>query len=689
MPASPPPAAAGEDAALRAELLRLADELLAAAHADPHGLYWPAAFTTPGADPASGPLVDESLFAGGTGIALFFVALAGYSGLAAHRATAEAAAGWLVAYARRTPPANVSFFSGRTGLVYLCLKLFELTGQARHRRWAAAVARAIRPQLRRGNGSPDLLGGEAGNLLVVAYLYRLTGARGWRPVLAAGLRRLAQHAQPGRQGLKWSYHPASLDSPTGLSHGASGIAHALLELSDKVGPSPALRWLAHQALRYEAAYYRPAAGTWLSLRTPAPAPADPRTLTRAPARLLLGGGQLAGWAHGAAGFALVRQRAAPTLGLAYAAEAAAGLRRVRWHLARRPPARADYTLCAGRGGLAEVLLVSAEPAALGQARQVALAALAQRQHLGYYAAPGGGGPGGPGLLTGRAGIGYLLLRVLAPAEVASVLLPRLPPPTSQVPGWGPLPVAALRRQVWGAHFRRTLHLLAVLCPAALPTLFADAAFPSPEVPELDVLQRQLRQQIRCLPLPARAVVADAFTMERGRLALLRRPAPAVQREARQHALAAWHREPAHLHPPSLLATRFCLSPEARLLATRWPWSGPRPARWRRNLTARPGHHATLLHLVGPVVHEQPLAPLAAALLHGLRRPATGAQLAAQLGAGLPEAAVRAAVAAQLLALLAAGVILPAALATRRPKKEAGELSSPASAKLGPAGGPGG
>ncbi len=663
MLASPSPTACGDDATLRAELQRLADGLLAAAHSDTYGLYWPAAFTTPAASPVECSTVDESLFAGSTGIALFFVALASYSGMATHRAAAEAATGWLVAYARRTPPANVSFFSGRTGLVYLCIKLFELTGRARHRRWATAVAQAIRPHLLRGNGSPDLLGGEAGNLVVVAYLYQLTGARSWRPVLAAGLRRLVQYALPGRQGLKWSYQPASLDSPTGLSHGASGIAHALLELSSGLGPSPALRWLAHQALRYEATYFRPAAGTWLSLRTPATAPTDLRTLAQAPARLLLGGGRLAGWAHGVAGFTLVRQRAALALGPVYAFEAAVGLRSVHRYLARRPLARADYTLCAGRGGLAEVLLATAEQAALGQARQVALAALAQRQRLGYYAAPGGTGPAGPGLLTGLTGIGYLLLRVLDPGAVASVLLPRLPPPARSVPGTGPwqLPVAALRRQVWGAHFRRTLHLLAALSPAALPALLADAVFADPTIPELDVLQRHLKQQIQRLPRPARAVVADVFALERGRLALLRGLAPVVQREVRRHALDAWCQVPTHLHPATILTTPFCLSPEARLVAARWPWDSSRPARWRRNLLAQPGNCPTLLHLVGTTVHEQPLAPLAAALLRGLRRPASGTQLTAQLAVGLPEATVQAVVVAQLVSLLAAGVVLPVAL----------------------------
>jgi hypothetical protein len=678
-------------AALRAEALRLADHLLAAAHSDAHGLYWAA----PPTAEAPVPLVDESLFAGSTGIALFFVALAGYTGQPAHRAAAEASTRWLVAHAQRVAPANVSFFSGRTGVVYLCIKLFELTGQAKHRRWATIVAQAIRPHLLRGNGSPDLLGGDAGNLLVVAHLYQLTGRRSWLPVLAAGLRRLVRYARPGRQGLKWNYHPASLDSPTGLSHGASGIAHALLELSRSLGASPALRWLAGQALRYEAQYYRPAPGTWLSLRTHAACPTNPATLRLAPARLLLGGGTLAGWAHGVAGFTLVRLRAAALkLSSDYQQEAAAGLRRVRHYLARRPPPHADYTLCAGLGGLAEVLLVAAGPPplqaqALAQARQLAQAAVAQRQALGYYAAPGGQGHAGDDLLTGQAGLGYLLLRVLAPDKTASVLLPQLPPPGRLVPAgrwpWE-LPLAALRRQVWGPHFRRTLHLLAQVLPQGGTEAFADAAFPL-ETHELDALQSQLRQLGQQVPLPARSVVAEVFRLERRRLALLRQPEGVVYREARQHALAAWVQVPANVDPAALLLTPLQVSPQVRLLATRWHWTSHQPARWLRNLTARPGTHTTLLHLAGEVVREYPVPPLAAAVLRSLRRPATGAQLAAQLGAGLPGQAAQAAIVAQLLALLQAGFVLPLALLGRRagPKTEvAGGPSPPATSLATPA-----
>lgn len=323
----------------------IAADLLAQARRDAQGLYWLTPPSPPTADPAW--QLDESLFSGSTGIVLFFVALFQHSGLLAHRRAAEDGTRWLVAHAHAHPPQNLSFFSGRLGIVYLCCKLYEATGDAAHLRAAQRLARAMRAGLLVGNASPDLLGGEAGSLFVITYLYHLTGAAGWRPVLAAGLTRLVQGARPSQQGVKWGYQPNALDSLTDLSHGASGIAYVLLELGHYFN-LPALHWLANQAMRYEAQYFRPA-GYWLDLRVYSEYLAEEMPARLPCATLLVNKGQTTSWAHGTAGIGLVRLRALqlfPASG--HQQESMAALAHTLRSLARRR-GPAEYTLSSGLG----------------------------------------------------------------------------------------------------------------------------------------------------------------------------------------------------------------------------------------------------------------------------------------------------------------------------------------------------
>lgn len=650
---------------IQAALDGIAADLLAQVRRDSQGLYWLTPPGLPTADPAW--LLDESLFSGSTGVVLFFVALFQHSGQLAHRQAAEDGTRWLVTHAQGHPPQNLSFFSGRLGIVYLCCKLYEATGAASWLRDAQRLARAMRVSLRAGNASADLLGGEAGSLFVLTYLYHLTGSAEWLPVLAAGLARLVQGARPSRQGLKWGHQPNALDSLTGLSHGASGIAYVLFELGHYFS-LPALHWLADQALRYEAQYFRRSAGGWLDLRVYSEYLAEERPGRLPRATLLVNKGRTTSWAHGTAGIGLVRLRAfqlRPTP--RYQQEAAAALGHTLRSLARhRNPT--DCTLSSGLGGQVELLLLAAEALGSAQlrvrAQHVMLTAV--RRQRGPWPGKGGRAPAGPALLTGTAGIGYLLLRTLQAAGTDSLLLPRLPPPRNKAPHPAPAgpwqTTATLRQAVWGRYFERTLALLAQLTPAALSDLFTEEIF-APDARELLACQAQFHGLVQALPVPTKAVVEEVFRLEKQALVLLLRQPGFIYQDAQKRRWQKRAQQLATLDTAAFLQLSFRLTPRVRLLRNRWPWAAPASADWLRNLAAPVGEYPLLLVADPNVVAEHALGPFLAALLRFLSRPTSAASALQRLARHfqLPPqapapASLTAALVVQLNYFLTAGII---------------------------------
>jgi lantibiotic modifying enzyme len=193
-----------------------------------------------------------------------------------------------------------------------------------------------------------------------------------------------------------------------MSHGASGIAMALLALYGHTGKSR-FRQAAEAALIYERAMFVPAVGNWQDLRPDAHEPA----IT---------------WCHGAAGIglaraAMLRHSTDPTINddleVAVATTATSSV-------------GSCHCLCHGDAGNLELLLHASSRAgndwlhAVIDRRAANLVAdVSSRQwrcgNLNDIETPG--------LMTGVAGIGYELLRLARPQQVPCVLT--LDPPADQ------------------------------------------------------------------------------------------------------------------------------------------------------------------------------------------------------------------------------------------------------------------
>ncbi len=251
----------------------------------------------------------------------------------------------------------------------------------------------------------DVIGGSAGSILNVLALWRATGSPRALDVAREAGDYLLARSEVMPRGIAWSNRYEQSQPLAGFSHGASGIAHALLSLGAATGD---VRYsaAARGALEYERGIYSPKHRNWPDFRTDS-GPAEEGVLR-----------VMTAWCHGAPGIGLARLTAAATLGEAWidedldvAAETTfAGF-------------GASDSICHGDLGNAEFLQRLARfrgDGALQQRLEEKIAPIVARIASGVWYCGTPRAAETPGLMSGLAGIGYGLLRFLHP-ELPSFL----------------------------------------------------------------------------------------------------------------------------------------------------------------------------------------------------------------------------------------------------------------------------
>jgi type 2 lantibiotic biosynthesis protein LanM len=384
--------------------------------------------------------LGPDLYGGTSGVALFLASLHRFTGEPLFRVTAEGAMAHALAHVEEVPPPQrLAFYAGWTGIAHA---LASLDAPASADKTSALIAAAAREAREPGL---DVISGAAGAIPALLHLRR----DGKRDDLLAIAIRLGEHlvATARKSDAGWSWNTLEGQSTrdlTGFSHGAAGIAWALLELFAATGDSR-FREAAERGFAYERQWFSPEHDNWPDFRSIA-----------APA----GGGDAPGyamaWCHGAPGIGLSRLRAYEILDSDTARrEAEAAIRatiRLLTHPALGP--QSDYALCHGRAGNAELLIYAAEVLGDGTARAAAETVGRQgieafcRHDLPWPCGVPGGGEN-PSLMLGLAGIGYFYLRLHDPAGVPSVLIVRpwaaAKRPARNVKGSRPPPAGRTRR----------------------------------------------------------------------------------------------------------------------------------------------------------------------------------------------------------------------------------------------------
>jgi lantibiotic modifying enzyme len=253
----------------------------------------------------------------------------------------------------------------------------------------------------------DITGGAAGGIMGCLALYRVAPCEG---TLAAPIEcgdHLLGHAQSLRDVIAWPpYFPAK-GPLTGLAHGASGIAWALLELSALSGKT---RFKEAAAFNYESSLFSAERKNWPDLRE----------MNNGRDRSFM-----VGWCHGAPGITLTRLQALKHVSDAIVHnDIAAGL-----ETTMSQGFRGDHSLCHGSLGNIEPLIQARELLDRSpwsdNVNRISATILHSIHNDGWFCSV----PLGvetPGLMTGLAGIGYGLLRLAEPSRTPAILI--LAPP---------------------------------------------------------------------------------------------------------------------------------------------------------------------------------------------------------------------------------------------------------------------
>lgn len=260
----------------------------------------------------------------------------------------------------------------------------------------------------------DIMGGAAGYICVLLSLYKHRSSKRTLELATQCGDHLVANAQYMEQGVGWR-EPLHTKPLTGFSHGASGIAYALLKLGSVSGERR-FQDTALQAIAYERSVFSYEKDNWPDFRDMEnfgrPAPPD--------------GGEhfMMAWCHGAPGIGLSRLQA-----LSYVdnPEARKEIRN-ETETALRTTLSAgfgtNHSLCHGALGNLELLLKAGKlldnPELVSETYQIAAGVLQSIEEHGWLC----GIPLGvetPDLMCGLSGVGYELLRLAAPDRVPSVL----------------------------------------------------------------------------------------------------------------------------------------------------------------------------------------------------------------------------------------------------------------------------
>ena len=404
------PRSAADDAALLDAARAVGDRLAAIALRDETGATW---FGLDSVRERNLTLraLDHNLYEGLPGLALF---LAHLGALARHEEYTDLARATLATMRRqvergRLTVKRVGAFDGWGGVVYALTHLGVLWREPRLLEEAHEVA-ALLPPLIEQDDSFDIIGGAAG---CVGGLLSLHLCAPSAQVLAAAAlcgEKLIAGALKMERGLGWITPAPAKRPPSGFSHGAAGIAWALLKLSALTGDER-FRAAALAGIEYERSLFSHEHGNWLDQRDTGnfwrrKGQAEPRSITA--------------WCYGAPGIGLARLSTLAELG---DEETRAEIERAVRHTAAHGFGQ-NHSLC--HGDLGNIELLSEYARASGDRRCASEVVRLAGVILESIGSEGWlcGLPSGvesPGLMTGLAGIGYGLLRLAAPERVPSVL----------------------------------------------------------------------------------------------------------------------------------------------------------------------------------------------------------------------------------------------------------------------------
>jgi type 2 lantibiotic biosynthesis protein LanM len=344
--------------------------------------------------------LDQSLYNGNLGIAVFLAAHAATRSNSSSAELALAAAALLRKNLRSRNAARIARSMGVGGAVGLGSVVYGLCVLSRCLNNGDLLADALKAadlftdELIAADKQLDVIGGSAGGILGLLRLYRDTQSE---DVLKRAIKcgeHLMSQPRLGPEGRRsWVGQGFGSQALNGMSHGAAGFAYALAALAAASGRAEFER-AAEECIAFEDSSYDPERENWPDLRDPA----GPAWSCR--------------WCHGAPGIGLARLATGRSAQID-AKLLDADIRNAVEGVQHCPPAQLD-TLCCGTLGSIEFFCEAGRSLDRTDLSDIAakrlMAVLEQAAVTGDYRWNSGKRQFNLGLFRGLSGVGYTLLR---------------------------------------------------------------------------------------------------------------------------------------------------------------------------------------------------------------------------------------------------------------------------------------
>ncbi|GGX17989.1 lanthionine synthetase LanC family protein [Aquimarina muelleri] len=598
------------------EVLWIAEELIKNSKEDANGIYWETLHKQP-----YGQLynqVNEEIYNGVSGISLFFISLYKYTKEDKYLQIAEKSLSWVIHYIKTLSTKYYTFYTGTVGVIYTLVKLYEATGNLSNLDTANTLFLELKNGILEEVELDDLLSGNAGNLFVITLLYTYTKDIEQEKVIKILIEKLLKNARISKYGLKWGYVSDTVDSLTGMSHGACGIAHVLLEVGEALD-YPELKWVAEKAFAYEDEYYSVSLSSWVNMRITDNPKIKNLPIEQGLSYYLEQEEDVNAWAHGNSGIGLSRLNMYKIIKKKrYKKSAIRAITKTISDL-KKNIERPNYTLSTGVGSWIELLLTASrvlkEKTLTKEAQNLVKKAIANRKNIGFYGSGWYIDKQDPALLVGVSGIGHLFLQILD-KNMDSILLPKIKS-KKQLPIESKITLECFKKKIYGKYVKRTIWFL------ESNDICVDIVYENGEQGfNSRGFTRKISALIKTLDTEKRKMAKDVFKLESTAIEMLVNSNYNIYREHKKEFFIEQLSKFNNLSPSLFHQYTFQISEHIKIVNCEWQWPLLDKNICLENRYIDRNTYPVLLRLGPQNIEEFHLNLLSTLLLDILKRPRT-------------------------------------------------------------------
>lgn len=412
-------------------ITEIADKLIRVSKTAPEGIFWTTHYLQHGEETPS-EMLNNSLYNGNTGIALFFLELFGVTHNERYKEISEQAIAWEIHYYKTKAKSaeSFAFLTGNMSLVYLLLRAGKVFLEERYVDQAEDIAKEASSFVH--YHITDFINGVAGTLWCLLRLYTERKSDWLLAEIKKFTWEILQRLHVSDKGVYWDRNGRQIHGLCGFSHGASGVGYVLLEVG-RFFDIPGLSQIGRAAFDYENQYFDSQTMNWQDFRKAIDVQRDKVIFQKAylenDTTFFEKGRNMNMWCHGAAGIGLTRVYNKYVLGNhEFDHDLSAAITSVEEMLVKENTTY-THSLCHGRLGNLELFIqlnIASNTSRFGyEISQNIEQILAEKKDWGFYYSGVPRSKEDTSLFLGDAGVGYQLLRISYPQEVPSILLPTL------------------------------------------------------------------------------------------------------------------------------------------------------------------------------------------------------------------------------------------------------------------------